>query len=866
MKRTIVIAGLAVLLGMAWLAGPVGLAETAPKDQPARIAIATRTKVALTEAGRLCRAGIERAMGGDFAGAMDRLSQAGKVAPDDAETRTTLALVKSYMAERKCDESARNRDYSDAVRRLEQCMLAQKHSEEMEKDKLGEKIRKHIEAAVEAHGLLPDSEAVGLAGEEELAALKTKADKALKDTAEAVAKAAGALKKRKGKYPDTFRAAVGRATTAIDKRRSIWKSLSGKTSTQRHAGARAIRGNEDELPGMLGEIESMIVAKPWRHAIMYARVARELSDDREKLKDTKWHQALVAEVDARGRNAIAKAEWYDALAAYNGLKDLLPDNTAYTESAKLVQRHVRVLRLYGEDKKETEDNGETGGRTWKDFVAKVDKDMIEKIIARLGRYYVKAVDYRKITRGALTSVKVLVETPQAADTFPKLKDDVQRKAMLAAIDAEFKGVQNRDRVDQLDLSLALSNVLTASDRSVQIPLAVVAVEFADGFLNELDRFSSMIWPYEVEDFNKQTMGKFFGVGIQITKEPKAPLKVVTPLAGSPAWKAGIKTGDSIIAVDFGDGIKETAGVTIDACVKMITGKKDTTVILRIKRSGRKDPFNVPVVRDKINVHTVAGWRRLSDGGWDFMLDAAAKIGYIRLKQFTDTTTRDMVAALADLRKRDSRSIILDLRGNPGGLLREAGSVSNQFLTGGRIVSTRGRRGLLHAPPIKAGRGGAFVDGDLVVLISRHSASAAEIVSGALRELNRGLIVGRRTFGKGSVQNVIPIPKHEAFLKLTTARYYVGNEEKLVHRENGATEWGVTPHVDVPITPRQARLLMAIRRKTDVIRNVTEDEAGRKLASEQLSEDLSDQYKADSQLRTGVLLLKLMGLRRAKAPV
>ena len=272
-----------------------------------------------------------------------------------------------------------------------------------------------------------------------------------------------------------------------------------------------------------------------------------------------------------------------------------------------------------------------------------------------------------------------------------------------------------------------------------------------------------------------------------------------------------------------------------------------------------------MVRAKINVHTVAGWRRLSDGGWDFMLDPTAKIGYVRLKQFTDTTTHDLVEALAALRDRGSRAVILDLRANPGGLLREAGSVADQFLTGGRIVSTRGRRGLLHAPPIKADRQGAFTDGDLVVLVSQHSASAAEIVSGALRELGRGLIVGQRTFGKGSVQNVIPIPKHEAFLKLTTARYYVGNNEKLVHRENGAAEWGVAPHVPVPVTLRQVRVLLAIRRKTEVIRNVAEDDAGRKQAMRELNEDLDDQYKADGQLRTGVLLLKLMRLRRDRAP-
>ena len=873
MRRTVTIASAVILLGLLWAVAPFGWAEAPKKDDApgkgelASVAIATRSKpVALTEAGRLREAGIKRAMGGDFDQALKRFHQAGKVAPGDPKTRGAFALLKAYVDGRSKDVAARQSDRADAVRRVNQCMLAQKHSHALKKNKLNEKIRKHLEGAVKAHNTIPDSEAVSLANPDELADLKAKADKALGEAMAAVAKAVAVLKDDETDYAVAFRAATERATGMMVERRAMWKSLSGKTAAQRHEAGKTVRMSEDTLAGMLGEVESMVVEKPWRHAIMYGRLARELTTDKDKLKKEKWFQDLIADAGARGRNAIDNAEWYDALSAYSGLKDLLPDNVGHKESAKVVQRHVRALRLYGGgDEGEVDPDAETGGRTWKDFVAKVDKDMIEKVITRLGRYYVQAVDYRKVIRGGLTSIKVLVETPQAGKTFVKLKDDNLRKAMLAVIKAEFDAIEKRDRVDQLDLSLAMSNILNASDRTVEIPLEVLAVEFADGFLSELDRFSSMIWPYEVEDFNKQTMGRFYGIGVQITKEPKGPLKVVTPLAASPAMKAGIKTGDSIMAVDHGDGMKETSGLTIDACVKMITGEEGTTVTLRIKRSGRDDLFNVPVVRAKISVHTVCGWRRLSDGGWDFMLDPAAKIGYVRLKQFTDTTTTDMVAALKRLRARGCNSMILDLRANPGGLLREAGSVANQFLTAGRIVSTRGRRGILHAEPIDASRPGAFTEGNLVVLISQHSASAAEIVSGALRELKRGLIVGRRTFGKGSVQNVIPIPQHKAFLKLTTARYYVGNNEKLVHRENGATEWGVDPHVGVHITPRQARLLYALQRKTEVIRNVAEDEASRKQAAKELGEDLADQYQADGQLRTGVVLLKLMQLKDTKAP-
>jgi len=868
-RRTVTIASAIIFLGILWAVVPFGWAEAPRTDKPVSVAVVTPPEpVAITEAGRLREAGIECAMGGDFDKALERFRQAGKVAPDDALTLRAKAWLEAYRTERNAETSERLKDRAAAVRRVTQCMLAQKYSHTLKKSKLDEKIRTHLEAAIVAHNTIPDSEAVGLANADELVDLKTKADKALADAMDAVAKAVAVLKDDHTPYAVAFRAAAERATGVMKDRRTMWKSLAGKTPAQRHQAAKAVRDSGDQLAGMLGEVESMVVEKPWRHAIMYARLARELTADKDTIKKEAWFQDLIADAGARGRNAISNAEWYDALSAYAGLKDLLPDNVGHKESAKVVQRHVRVLRLYGEDdasEGEADPAAETGGRTWKEFVANVDKDMIEKVITRMGRYYVKAIDYRKVIRGGLTSIKVLVETPQASKTFPKLKDDTLRKAMLKVIAGELEAVDKRDRLDQLDLSLALSNILNASDRSVKIPVDVLSVEFADGFLNELDRFSSMIWPYEVEDFNKQTMGRFYGIGVQITKVPKGPLKVVTPLIDSPAMKAGISTGDSIVAVVQGDKTTKTAGLTIDACVKMITGKENTTVTLRIKRSGRDDLFDVPVTRAKISVHTVSGWRRLSDGRWDYMLDDEAKIGYVRLKQFTDTTTTDMVAALKGLRARGCKSVILDLRANPGGLLREAGSVADQFLTGGRIVSTRGRQGILHARPINASRPGAFTDGNLVVLISQHSASAAEIVSGALRELKRGLIVGRRTYGKGSVQNVIPIPEHDAFLKLTTARYYVGNDEKLVHRENGASEWGVDPHVGVLVTPRQARLHYALQRKTEVIRNVAEDESSRKQAAKELGEDLADQYQADGQLRAGVVLLKLMQLKDAKAP-
>ena len=463
------------------------------------------------------------------------------------------------------------------------------------------------------------------------------------------------------------------------------------------------------------------------------------------------------------------------------------------------------------------------------------------------------------------SLKVLVETPQATRAFPKLADPSVRKDILKTVQAQLDYARNKKPLDDTDLGLVLNNLVDACEKGGRIPVSVVGMEFADGFLNDLDRFSSMIWPAEVKEFNKQTMGRFFGIGVQIRKQPNGPLKVVTPLAQSPAMQAGIRAGDSIIAVEdpkTGKGMQPTAELTIHACVKLIMGEKGTTVFLRVKSGDKGAPRKVTVVRGEIHIRTVRGWRRLDGGAWDYLVDPEAKIAYIRIRQFTDKTTRHLVEVLDALRSRGVRSLVLDLRDDPGGLLGAATDVADEFLSRGRIVTTR-EQGRRRTGPRNARGSGNYLKGDLVVLVDARSASAAEVVSGALKELGRCTVVGQRTFGKGSVQHVIPIPpKNKAFLKLTTARYFVGDLEKPVHKEEGveddSDDWGVIPHVKAKLSRRQQNELDVLQPKNDVIRDHVD--------TKQLSEDLARQYTADVQLQTGVLLLNLMRLRESAVPV
>jgi carboxyl-terminal processing protease len=324
---------------------------------------------------------------------------------------------------------------------------------------------------------------------------------------------------------------------------------------------------------------------------------------------------------------------------------------------------------------------------------------------------------------------------------------------------------------------------------------------------------------------------------------------VTPLLNTPAYRAGIKPGDLIVAVNG----RTTEDLSIDKLVQMIMGETGTKVVLRIKRPGLLEPKDFEIVREEIHIRTVKGWSRESGGQWDYLLDPAAKIAYVRIEQFTEDTHDDVVEALRQMRAvaGGSLSLVLDLRANPGGLLREAARLVNEFLRAGVIVSTGPPDEPNSASVMNARDYGEFLHGDVVVLVNWTSASAAEIVSGALKDHHRAIIVGERTYGKASVQKVIKITDHEALLKLTTAYYKLPSGTQ-IHRENGKPDWGVDPDVTVRATPKQLRRWNAVRRKIEVIQDLDPDEA---------RQDVIRQYETDMPLQTAILLLKLKGVQR-----
>jgi carboxyl-terminal processing protease len=800
---------------------------------------------------------MDDALAGRFPQALKELQAVTKHDPQDVVARQAAELIDAYLKRKIRVDEQRRREYDYEVDRIAWAYLAQEHLDEFQAKPFCKKVRKLIKRKLtDAYHAIGTADGFEEASKEEAQTMKETSLQKLDECAALVKKALKLVHKETGTFYDEFRSEAKVLLKNIQVNRDAWAAADPATLQGRWSAARKLELLEEKLADAVTDLEVLVTKKPWKIAFLHAQLAKKVAPDSTAVAEETWYRNLIADAQRRGKEAIEKANWYDALTAYSALEELEPDNETWRDEGKIVRRHVRVLRLYGSQKDELDDEDgvldesdeevveESDGPAWKEIVEGVDADMVRKAVSKLGQSYVQNVDYRKLTRGALLSVKVLAQTPQVRETFPGLKDDAKREAFIASLNKEISDVEKPDHVRPLDLMRALNNVLDRSDETVQLPVNVLSVEFADGFLNELDKFSNMIWPSEITNFNKSTMGQFTGIGVQITKERGEPLKVVTPLLDTPAMKAGIKAGDLITAVDGTD----TKTHTIDRLIKMIMGPPNTTVNLTIKRRGVPETFTVPVVRQAVNIRTVKGWQRRDDGEWDYRLLDKPDVAYVRITQFTGTTHESIQEALRQMRDAGIRSLILDLRANPGGLLRSATKVADEFLAQGDIVSTRGRQ--VPRTYKRAHNDGLFLDGDLVVLVDQHSASAAEILSGALKDLKRAVIVGRRSYGKGSVQNVIPVRDDEALLKLTTAYYYLPSN-RLLHRKPGAKDWGVNPDVDVYITPRQMRQWLLIRRKTDLLQE---------FAPELLQADLVRQYEADPQLDTALLVLELMRLK------
>jgi carboxyl-terminal processing protease len=301
-----------------------------------------------------------------------------------------------------------------------------------------------------------------------------------------------------------------------------------------------------------------------------------------------------------------------------------------------------------------------------------------------------------------------------------------------------------------------------------------------GMVSSLDPYSAYLDGDEYDEIKISSSGQYTGLGLEVSMEDDQVV-VVAPFDGSPAALAGIRSGDVIATID---GVPVNTTMLSDTIGRM-RGKEGSSIKMGILRPGRTEPLEFTLTRSRIELHSVRS--ELPEPGY----------GYVRIAEFSETTGQDTVAALRELRKRNAgalKGLVLDLRNNPGGVLEAAVAVADAFLDSGVIVSAKGR-----TPESKfemsATPGDELNGAPIVVLVNGGSASAAEIVAGALKDHHRARLMGRTTFGKGSVQTVMPLPGNRA-VKLTTSLYYTPSGVSINHR-------GITPDVELERQPESA---------------------------------------------------------------
>lgn len=450
----------------------------------------------------------------------------------------------------------------------------------------------------------------------------------------------------------------------------------------------------------------------------------------------------LAEVLQTGQQMEVEQRWSDALAHYEEALRRFPEERVLESHFETARLHYDLGRRYAD-------------HTFRENVAALSfreaLDVYSEVLLKIQSHYVEAPDWKELVGNGMNGMDVaLGEGVFLAEQLPQASPhavDAYRQEVRATLGARAIATRN-DARDVVAWAAQL-----AQTRLGLAPSAVV-LEYLCGATNALDVYSAYLTPGQLAEVYSQIDGNFVGLGIELKAEGGA-LLIVRVIPGSPAQKAGIQDGDRIISVDG----HLTDNVTTEVAADLLQGLEGSVAELHVVTPGQA-PRVLRIRRERVEVPSVERTSILPDTGG---------VGYLKLTCFQKTTSKDVDDALWALHRQGMRSLIVDVRGNPGGLLVSAVDVVDKFVETGTVVSTRGRSPqedfVYQAQP-----GGTWRV-PLVVLIDGDSASAAEIFAGAIRDHQRGTIVGERSYGKGSVQGIFPLSSNSAGVRLTTAKFY-----------------------------------------------------------------------------------------------
>jgi carboxyl-terminal processing protease len=472
--------------------------------------------------------------------------------------------------------------------------------------------------------------------------------------------------------------------------------------------------------------------------------------------ETVWEHGLDLE---RAHN------WAAAIETYHTALEHWPSRVDFRRRLHLCEIHFKITRRYVDT-------------SFRNILLRLPAeqaaDLYDEVLERIETNYVDPVPLEPLVRNGLDNLEVALRDA----VFVKTNAPAATPERVNWLRDALK--QSRSRLSVPDRAAAIRLALTSGElarQAIGMNATPVLLEFACGACDALDDFTSYLTPDKLEDLYAMIDGNFVGLGVEL-KIDKEGLRLVGVIRGGPAWEAGLKVGEMIVKV----GGRSIKGLSLDEAANRLQGAEGTTIDLEVRRHDNTvEPFRL--VRRHVDVESVS---KLG------MVDLADGIGYLQLSGFQKTSADEIDHAIDSLVRQGMRVLVIDLRGNPGGLLNIAVEIAERFIDSGLIVTTRGRaQGQTQALSAK---GRARWRMPLYVLVDHDSASASEILAGALQDHQRATILGTRTYGKGSVQSIFSLRSAPAGLKLTTAKFYSP-------RNRPYSEQGVQP--DIPIALRSA---------------------------------------------------------------
>lgn len=537
-------------------------------------------------------------------------------------------------------------------------------------------------------------------------------------------------------------------------------------------------------------------------ALAFAAQGVAYSEDESTFGQQDWVKELRRKVLDHAAELEKQAKWTRALAFYMRLERVYPNDKELAEKREHAASHARLEVLY--------EKPDAVAKRTKD----VDDDLVKQVLFAINERYYDTPDFRKMGHGAIKAMSALCETTKLYSIFDGIANKDTREHFLTGLEKLKKKIDEKRTFGWDDLRRLYQDVRKLNGETIGLSDALLVVEFLEGATGELDDFTSIVWPVDERDFVKAMVGNFCGVGIQLGRDEDLDrLKVTTPLENSPALEAGIQPDDVIMAVDG----KSTKGWTSDDAIDHITGVAGTEVTLTLFRPRTKEWFDFTLTRSKIQVSSVRGVERLPDDTteWNYILDKDTGVAYVKVIGFNPDTAKELDRALTKAEKQGMKGLVLDLRNNPGGLLDVAVAIVSMFQPEGEVVSTNGRSEPKEQHMV-LGRS-KYANLPLVILVNEGSASASEILAGALQDHNRAVVVGERTFGKGSVQKVLSLQGERTQLKLTTSLYFLPSGRS-PHRKPDAEAWGVDPDVLSKITPKEFSKVIERDNRVNIIHN------------------------------------------------